>query len=813
MTMKNNPHIRTLIILLILTAAAALSFFIRMRSFDILYDSGNMIGGPDPWFYLRQVELSLANGLGNVSYDPYLLFPGGGGTRVGSLFVRICAVVALLFGCVTQTDLINVLSFVPAVMGVCMVPVMYFLGKKCGGRAAGVLAALFIAVIGGQFLARTLYGYVDHHALETLISSLFCLSYIAGLCALKGMGEKHTGEKNTGGGRTAGCWKTVVRKPVIYGLIAGCTFFLGFQNLYVMALFALIALIYTIIQFVINQKTRSPSEPLLIFNTAVFLPAAAGYFVCGITGVSEYSAVYLFLQLFVVIVTLILYALSKLISRFEKPWYVLPVSFAGLTALAALILRFAAEPVFTSVLSNFTFFFGFSPTMNTVGEMSTWSLSQAFSSYNLFLILAAGGCVWMAVKLWNKHSPAALFVLVWTAVFLPATCVHVRTEYYFAVCIALLAAVCVAETVRFTKDALPKRKSIRKVIGTGAVPEADPGTVAAAGPVSAPETVSDAVLGKRIRILKTVLLILTVVLALGGFGISAAVSVDMAVSSVAAGTVNPYWYETCEWIRDNTPDPGIPFIDNYSRDKIYESAHPYGVFSWWDYGYYIMEIGKRLPVTNPGQARAAAAARILLSPDETDIREQLEALKVKYVITDSRMCSSSFPAITVWADPEAQTKPYLTMVNRTEGNNAEGDNADGSPDILSTPAPAYYETLLIRLHRFDGSLVPPDKTDGVTSGDIPALTCFRLVHESPSAQVKVFELVDGARIAGEGTIECEVTTDQGQRFTYRQTSTDGEFVVPYVTGKNGGVTASEYRIIETGERVSVPEGAVREMVY
>lgn len=786
--MKNNPHIRTLIILLILTAAAALSFFIRMRSFDILYDSGNMIGGPDPWFYLRQVELSLANGLGNVSYDPYLLFPGGGGTRVGSLFVRICAVVALLFGCVTQTDLINVLSFVPAVMGVCMVPVMYFLGKKCGGRAAGVLAALFIAVIGGQFLARTLYGYVDHHALETLISSLFCLSYIAGLCALKGMGEK-----NTGGGQTAGSWKTVVRKPVICGLIAGCTFFLGFQNLYVMALFALIVLIYTIIQFVINQKTRSPSEPLLIFNITTFLTAAAGYFVCGITGISEYSAVYLFLHLLVVIVTLALYALSKLISRFEKPWYILPVSFAGLTALAALILRFAAEPVFTSVLSNFTYFFGFSPTTNTIGEMSAWSLPQAFSSYNLFLILAAGGCVWMAVKLWNKHSPAALFVLVWTAVFLPATCVHIRTGYYLAVCISLLAAVCVAETVRFTKDALPKRNSVPDLTGTDAAPGASR--------------------GKRIRIIKTVLLILTVVLAFGGFGLSAAAAVDMAVPSVAGGAVNPYWYETCEWIRDNTPDPGIPFIDNYSWDKIYESAHPYGVLSWCDYGYYIMEIGKRLPAANSGQARAAEAARILLSPDEKDIREQLEALKVKYVITDSRMCSSSFPAITVWADPEARTKPYLTMVNRTEGNNAEGDNADGSPDILSTPAPAYYETLLIRLHRFDGSLVPPDKTEGVTSGDIPALTCFRLVHESPSAQVKVFELVDGARIAGEGTIECEVTTDQGRRFTYRQTSTDGEFVVPYVTGTNGGVTASEYRIIETGERVSVPEGAVRGMVY
>lgn len=749
--MKINPYLRTISIILILTAAAAISFFIRMRSFDILYGSGNMIGGPDPWYYLRQVELSIANNLGYVSYDPYSLFPGGGGTRVSSLFVRISAVTALLFNCVTQIDLISILSFIPAVMGVCMVPVAYFLGKKCGGRAAGVIAALFIAVISGQFLARTQYGYFDHHALETLISSLFCLSYIAGICALKDSREK-----------------IKIRKSIIYGLVAGFTFFLGFQNLYVMSFLVLVVIIYTIIQFIINQKTCSPSKPLLIFNITTFLTAAAGYFICGITGVSEYSVVYLFAHLLAVIVTIALYALSKLISRFEKPWYVFLLSTIGIITIAALSLRVAAEPVFTSLLSRFNYFFSFSETMNTVGEMKLWSVSQALYSYNLLLILAIGGCVWMAIKLLKGRNPAALFVLVWFAATLSATCFHIRFEYYLAPCIALLAAVCVVESIRFAKDMLPKQKPISENQGEG------------------------------IKFIKTSLLILSVAFALMGFGISAAVSIDMATPSASDLTIDPQWDETCKWIRDNTPDTGIPFIDNYQQDKIYESAHPYGVFSWWDYGWYIMEQGKRMPTTNPGQARAEEGARILLSSDEKDIREQLEAFKVKYVITDSRMCSATFPAITIWCDPEAQTKPYIT----------EMLNADGSTNTIYTPA--YYKSLLVRLHRFDGSSVPQEIP---AADELSAFTCFRLVHESPSAEVKVFELVDGFQIAGAGTIECEVTTDQGRRFTYRQTSTDGVFVVPYVTGKNGGVTASEYRVIETGETVSVPEDAVQEMMY
>jgi len=74
----------------------------------------------------------------------------------------------------------------------------------------------------------------------------------------------------------------------------------------------------------------------------------------------------------------------------------------------------------------------------------------------------------------------------------------------------------------------------------------------------------------------------------------------------------------------------------------------------------------------------------------------------------------------------------------------------------------------------------------------------------------VFEYVPGARIQGTGVIALDLVSDTGRSFTYRQASTDGEFIVPYsTTGTPYGVKAvGKYRIEGTGREFDVPEEAV-----
>jgi dolichyl-diphosphooligosaccharide--protein glycosyltransferase len=103
---------------------------------------------------------------------------------------------------------------------------------------------------------------------------------------------------------------------------------------------------------------------------------------------------------------------------------------------------------------------------------------------------------------------------------------------------------------------------------------------------------------------------------------------------------------------------------------------------------------------------------------------------------------------------------------------------------------------------------------------VPALQHYRLVHESPNnafgssavdmKYVKIFEYVKGAHIKGDGVIEIPIETNTGRKFTYRQASLNGEFVVPYSTaGNNYGIKVTgKYTISGTGKQFDVPESAV-----
>jgi len=95
-----------------------------------------------------------------------------------------------------------------------------------------------------------------------------------------------------------------------------------------------------------------------------------------------------------------------------------------------------------------------------------------------------------------------------------------------------------------------------------------------------------------------------------------------------------------------------------------------------------------------------------------------------------------------------------------------------------------------------------------------------LVYESPTnvfpsnktdlKYVKIFEYVKGAHIKGSGIIEVPLVSNTGRTFTYRQQSTNGEFIVPYsTTGNPYDVKATgKYQIVGTGATFDVPESAV-----
>lgn len=71
----------------------------------------------------------------------------------------------------TQHTIDTVAVYFPAVLGTITVIPVYFLGKVIFNRMAGLIGAGLVAILGGEWLARSSLGFTDHHVLEVLLTT------------------------------------------------------------------------------------------------------------------------------------------------------------------------------------------------------------------------------------------------------------------------------------------------------------------------------------------------------------------------------------------------------------------------------------------------------------------------------------------------------------------------------------------------------------------------------------------------------------------------------------------------------------------
>ncbi len=315
------------------------------------------------------------------------------------------------------------------------------------------------------------------------------------------------------------------------------------------------------------------------------------------------------------------------------------------------------------------------------------------------------------------------------------------------------------------------------------------------------------------------------------------------------------WYESLLWMRENTPDPDVDYYALYPherRDYTYPKS-AYSVMNWWDYGHWITRIAHRIPVANPFQqgiggpyqGNSPGACVFFIAKNESEANKVLDALDVKYVISDFKMADAmysyynTYGVMTFWAnDAAGHYKGYQT-----------------ERGITFVIGEKYFNTMVTRLHMFDGRevqfkggyigqsfvlLIKPFHTkplrhyrlvhespkyifphvvlnattedmlgwecdsrnytgakelapklhSGVRDPENPELIRWAPPFISPVSFVKVFEYVKGARIEGtapDGSvieITTDITTNQGREFIYSQTTISNgsyEFVVPYST--------------------------------
>ncbi|MDO9323672.1 MAG: oligosaccharyl transferase, archaeosortase A system-associated, partial [Methanoregula sp.] len=771
------------------------------------------------------------------------------------LFPTINAICCLIVGATTRTEIIGIGLLVPPLMAAVIVVMMYFIGKVFGDWKTGLLAAGFTAIVSGQFFTISWYGYIDHHIAEVLFSTLFCLMYSYAIVSEK---DTKIDLKDFAS----------YKKILFHSLIAGLSYLLGLFVMPTMILFALIVGIFTVVQCVVDVYRNRTSEYLLIINVTVFVVAIIGLLLFGLKdpglGLSTYSIGHVYAYLGLIGGTVLLYGLAYYLKGRAKIWYP-ALLLAGAIGFSG-ILYLAAPQHYNLLISSLFAFFGQQPVTETVMEARGWSLNYAWASFNYGLILFAGGILVMLYNNGKDEHPHQVFALVWSLVMFFSTWQHVRYEYYLAINIALMSAVC--SIFVFSRVWLELYPAIARGRKNTPVPETKEPLREKSPKGKHPK--KDPKNREKISAFTYLIVILAIITA--GTGILFAYT--SASHSYTNAMNNPFymnadWRESLEWLGNNSPETGLDYFTIYDPTTFQYPKKAYGVMSWWDYGHMITYISKRIPNANPfqqGVAGDSGAAAYFVSTSEEPANAILDKLGTRYVVTDIEMDSGKFPAMATWYNPLLAADPYMKTMYIPDQN--DPDRLE--PRVLNTLQ--YYLTMVSRLHNFDGSMTPatgvyyleyadpavsrvslPVITNAVLTNvsdaservsqynlkapegyhaialssslidpvaDIPALRHYRLIHESPTnvfnaktpdlKYVKVFEYVKGARIKGTGIIELNLVSNSGRNFTYRQESINGEFVVPFSTSGNPyGVKAmGNYRITGSGKEFAVPESAV-----
>ena len=368
---------------------AVAAFLLRIIPYFII-QPGNMVGGPDVWYYIRLIDNLQATGLENY-YDVLISYGALYSSAARALsFPLICAIMGMLFGVSSQPELISIVSWVPPIFGALCVPIMYALGRYARDVKTGMLAAAFTAIIGGEFFARTLYSYVDHHCAEIFAALLFCAAYV--ICMLW--------IRRTLTGRPV---KEQIWKGALMALPAGLSWYIALDTSITLLYFGLFAAAFTIIQIVVDIIKRRPVWYLVVLNVVTV----------------GFSAILLACR-----------------GQLERVFWQIVSCIPGVgSGISGCIIPIDSSSGSMSVL-----------------EVAPWTFTQAFNAFNIGLILAAIGLVLLIVRYVKKQQPEDLFFIVWSLGMFVSTTWHARWEYFLGANIALLCAIAIGEILNRAKN-------------------------------------------------------------------------------------------------------------------------------------------------------------------------------------------------------------------------------------------------------------------------------------------------------------------------------------------------------------------------
>lgn len=728
---KLRPTLITIIILA-LFFGVALCFRVCLPYDKVFVGDWIKFSGSDPYYHMRLVDNLVHNFPNYMSIDPYFIYPGPTGEVIIRFFDWFMASIIWVIGLGAPTqhtiDMVGV--YIPAVLGALTVFPIYFIGKELFGHWAGVISAGLIALMPGEFMGRSILGYTDHDTANTLFTATAILFVILALKAAnqRGFTFGHLGRLD---------WASTI-KPIVYSLLAGI-----FLGIYILSwagalLFVFMLSIYFVIQFIIDHLKGKSTDYLCLVGTIVFFVALMIYPLI-------YMGIFYLVSLIIaLLIPPVLNGVSRLMLAVKiKPAYY-PLALAGLGLVGLGIFYILSPSLLGSMFGAFRIFLPTATSVTTI-EMQPilspygyFSLAIVWGNFSTSFFLSLISLVILIYLVVKQGSAGKTLLMVWSLIILLAAVGQRRFGIYFAINAALLTgylSFLLYYVVRWVIDYLRNERTDYmswQVLERTDFPELV--TQPLKLPTRAERRRAKVKKGREERLHPTIFhvsvslwLVLIIFLlaffpnvgafenaAKSGFTFNQAWWHNCLVGLAADTAKEVYyapsdgWLSSLDWLRENSPEPfGDPDF-YYQCHKLPppgesyqypESA--YGVTAWWDYGYLITRVGRRLPSANPSQDPRANTnvANLFLSQDEDSAREIMEKLDSSYVIIDYETTISKFWAIATWSG-KGQSK-FMDNFYVPQENQMVA---------VTLFYPDYYRSLSVRLYNFDCKAVTPEAT-------------------------------------------------------------------------------------------------------
>ncbi|MFH1969184.1 MAG: oligosaccharyl transferase, archaeosortase A system-associated, partial [Verrucomicrobiota bacterium] len=586
----------------------------------------------------------------------------------------------LLFGLghPSQQVIEVVVAFSPAILGALTVIPVYFIGKYLLNPWCGVLAAILLAVLPGEFLGRSILGFTDHHVTEVLFSTTAMAFLIKTIRAAS--------SPSPASGQSGGGLVIILGTCLLSGLFGGMYLATWTGAL----LFIIILVLFFVVQSILDYFKDQSSTALMTIG-AVMLMSASGFSLPllppGYLG-SSHRYFFPLTLLACAAVPVGLALIIRIMRRVGCRAIVYPIVLLGLVIILALIGMAWAPTYIRSLYAELQ-----SVRSLNKNILETWpllypagqfSLALVWNNFGASFILAVIALFWLIKDGARQARPEKVLLIIWSLVMFALTLYSRRFAYYLSINISLLTGWLVCRLISFycfKRTSLVKSSNPNPVCPAKDAPDKYNGTLC-----------------HRTRLLVCLIVVFTVVYA-------PCLSLAIHASRRAFFGPTNAWMAALNWLKNNTPDP---FNDPNYYYRLYEIPttntrfiYPdsaYGVMAWWDYGHWIVRVAHRIPISTPFQWGAASAGNFFTSPDEPSADKIMAVLKARYVIVDHATALAKFHATLSFAGKREEDFRGIYYVF-----------AQGEYRPLPLFYPAYYRAMSVRLFCFNGEAVKANK--------------------------------------------------------------------------------------------------------